>query len=123
MRSTTSAARRRGASSSRTATTSARTPRRRFPRSTRRSRGRDGARPPCSSTESCTEAATTRPPSWRHWPADRLARTHVSLAEGWELRHRVALDTGGGYYVAMAEARYRASEEQVLGRLLGRVLS
>ena len=36
---------------------------------------RCSALPPCSSTASCTAAATTRPPCWRRWPMSRPARS------------------------------------------------
>jgi DSBA-like thioredoxin domain-containing protein len=35
--------------------------------------------PPCSSTASCTAAATTRPPFWRHWPLQSDQKPRRSL--------------------------------------------
>jgi hypothetical protein len=37
-------------------------------------RARSSVPPPCSSTASCTAAATTRPPCWRHWPHELVGQ-------------------------------------------------
>jgi hypothetical protein len=37
------------------------------------------APPPCSWTASCTAAATTRPPCWRHWPLQTDQKPRRSL--------------------------------------------
>ena len=49
-------------------------------------RARCSAPPPCSSTGSCTAAATTRPPCWRHWHLEDEACAAGPAARGGAAR-------------------------------------